>query len=283
MGTIFLLSGCTMAPEYIRPASPVPANWPTGAAYGEPQASNGVSVAHELHWQEFFTDERLQKLIEEALNSNRDLRLAVLNVERARALYGIQRAELFPTVNAAGSESKQRVPADLSITGKSMTAEKYGVNLGISSWEIDFFGRIRSLKDRALQEYLATEQTRRAAQISLVSEIARVYLTLAADRETLKLARSTLETRQVAYALIHRSYDIGLAAELDLLRAQTQVEAARWGCRPLHTTNDTGPERPEPPGRFSGAGCSHADGSEQCNPSERYFSGTLLQRASEQA
>ena len=225
--TIFLLSGCTMAPEYIRPASPVPANWPTGAAYGEPQASNGVSVAHELHWQEFFTDERLQKLIEEALNSNRDLRLAVLNVERARALYGIQRAELFPTVNAAGSESKQRVPADLSITGKSMTAEKYGVNLGISSWEIDFFGRIRSLKDRALQEYLATEQTRRAAQISLVSEIARVYLTLAADRETLKLARSTLETRQVAYALIHRSYDIGLAAELDLLRAQTQVEAAR--------------------------------------------------------
>jgi multidrug efflux system outer membrane protein len=140
-----------------------------------------------LPWREFFTDERLQKVIETALNNNRDLRLAVLNVEKARALYGIQRAELLPSVNVVGMMSKERVPADLSTTGSAMTAEQYGVNLGIISWEIDFFGRIRSLKDQALEEYLATDQARRSAQITLVSTVANAYLTLAADRENLKL------------------------------------------------------------------------------------------------
>jgi multidrug efflux system outer membrane protein len=184
-------------------------------------------TAPELSLQEFFADEQLQKIIETALNNNRDLRLAALNVERARALYGIQRAELFPAVNAVGSGSKQRVPADLSTTGESMTVEQYGVNLGISSWEIDFFGRIRSLKDRALQEYLATEQARRSAQIALVAEVARVYLTLAADRGNLKLTRSTLEAQQADYNLIKRRYEVGLATKLDLHQAQTRVDAAR--------------------------------------------------------
>jgi efflux transporter, outer membrane factor (OMF) lipoprotein, NodT family len=162
-----------------------------------------------------------------ALNNNRDLRLAALNVERARSLYGVQRAELFPAVNAAGGGGKQRRSSDLIASGDSRTIEQYSVNLGIASWEIDFFGRIRSLKDRALEEYLATEEARRSAQISLVSEVARAYLTLAADREGLKLARSTLETQQAAYDLIHRRYEVGLATKLDLRRAQTQVDAAR--------------------------------------------------------
>jgi multidrug efflux system outer membrane protein len=202
----------------------VPVEWPKGAAY---QKGHTQPPAPELKWQQFFADKQLQKIIEMALNNNRDLRLAALNVERVRALYGIQRAELFPAVNAVGSGSKQRVPADLSITGESMTVEQYGVNLGISSWEIDFFGRIRSLKDRAMQEYLATEEARRSAQIALVSEVARVYLTLAADRENLRLTRSTLKTQQTAYDLIKRRYEVGLATGLDLRRAQIPVDTAR--------------------------------------------------------
>jgi multidrug efflux system outer membrane protein len=224
---VTLLGGCTLAPEYTRPASPVPANWPTGVAYNETKMTASAPTVPELPWQKFFTDEHLQKIIGIALNNNRDLRLAALNVERARALYGIQRAELLPAVNVVGSGSRQRVPADLSTTGSAMTAEQYGVNLGISSWEMDFFGRIRSLKDRALEEYLATDQARRSAQILLVSAVANTYLSLAADRENLKLAESTLETQQAAYKLIRRRCDVGLASELDLLRAQSQVDIAR--------------------------------------------------------
>ena len=227
VGLTIFLGGCTLAPKYTQPKAPIPVEWPQGAAYKSAQAEPGTAIAPALMWREFFADEQLQKIIETALNNNRDLRLAALNVERARALYGIQRAELFPAVNAVGSGSKQRVPADLSITGESMTMELYSVNLGIASWEIDFFGRIRSLKDRALQEYLATEQARRSAQIALVAEVARVYLTLAADRANLKLAQSTLETQQANYNLIKRRYEVGLATQLDLRQAQTRVDAAR--------------------------------------------------------
>ena len=223
---VTLLWGCTLAPEYTRPASPVPADWPTGAAYNEAKTAAPTPAVSELPWREFFTDERLQKVIETALNNNRDLRLAALNVEKARALYGIQRAELLPTVNAVGIGSKQRVPADLSTTGSAMTVEQYSVNLGISSWEIDFFGRIRSLKDQALEEYLATDQARRSAQILLVSAVANTYFALAADRANLKLVVSTLETQEASYKLIRKRYDVGLASELDLRRAQSQVDAA---------------------------------------------------------
>jgi multidrug efflux system outer membrane protein len=170
---VFLLGGCTLAPKYERPDAPVPAQWPTGAAYNETKSAASAPAASELVWRKFITDERLQKIIETAMNNNRDLRLAALNVERALALYGIQRAELLPSVNAVGMMSKERVPADLSTAGNAMTAGQYGVNLGISSWEIDFFGRIRSLKDKALEEYLATDQARRSAQIMLVSAVAQ--------------------------------------------------------------------------------------------------------------
>jgi multidrug efflux system outer membrane protein len=180
-----------------------------------------------LKWQEFFSDEKLQRLIDTALRNNRDLRLAVLNVERARAIYGIQRAERLPTVDAVASGSAQRVPADLSATGTRQTVEQYSVNLGVFSWEPDFFGRIRNLKDRALEEYLATEQARRSAQILLVSSVANAYLVLAADRESLTLAQTTLVTQQDVYNLTQRRYDRGLAPELDLYRVQTQVDAAR--------------------------------------------------------
>ena len=227
LGIALVLGGCTLAPKYTRPEAPISADWPTGAAYKETRVMSGIATPAEIQWREFFGDEHLQQIIDMALNNNRDLRLAALNVERARALYGIQRAELFPSVNAVGSGNKQRVPADLSATGNKMTSERYDVNLGISSWEIDFFGRIRSLKDRALEEYLSTEQARRSAQILLVSAVANAYLTLAADRGHLKLAESTLETQETAYNLIRRRYEVGLASELDLRQAQTQVDTGR--------------------------------------------------------
>jgi multidrug efflux system outer membrane protein len=181
----------------------------------------------DLKWQQFFTDENLQKIIAMALQNNRDLRLAALNVERARAIYGIQRAELFPAVNAVGSASKQRSSADLTQPGQPRSTERYEVNLGVAAWEIDFFGRIRSLKDEALEAYLATEQARRSAQLLLVSAVAQAYLTLAADRENLQLAETTLQTQQGAYDLVKRRVDLGLVPELDLHRAQTQVDTAR--------------------------------------------------------
>ncbi len=224
---ILLLGGCTMAPKYERPAAPVPNQWPTGAAYEEMKGAAAAPAMQELPWQKFFTDERLQKIIATALKNNRDLRLAVLNVEKSRALYGIQRAELFPTVNAVGTGSKGRVPADLSYTGQDMTVQQYSVNFGMSAWEIDFFGRIRSLKDRALEEYFATDQARRSAQILLVSSVANAYLNLAADRESLNLTTSTLDAQEHAYKLIRRRYDVGLASEIDLRRAQSQADTAR--------------------------------------------------------
>jgi len=227
IGILILLSGCTLTPKYTKTEAPISSGWPTGAAYEETSARPGTPKAKDLQWREFFTDERLRQVIETALHNNRDLRLAALNVERARALYGIQRAELFPSVNVAGNGMRQRVPADLSATGKKMIAEQYSVNLGMSSWEIDFFGRIQSLKDRALEEYLATEQAHRSTHILLVSSVANAYLALAADRENLKLAQSTLETQETAYNLRRRRYEIGLASELDLSRAQTQVDTAR--------------------------------------------------------
>jgi multidrug efflux system outer membrane protein len=228
--TVFLISGCTLAPKYTKPASPIPAQWPTGAAYIyiEKNADDeSTPPASALSWREFITDERLQKIIEIALSNNRDLRLAALNVERARALYGISRAELLPSVNAGGIWDKEHVPADLSTTGSDVTSQEFGVNLGISSWEIDFFGRIRSLKDQALEEYLATEEARRSAQISLVSAVTQAYLAMAADRENLKLVGSTLETQEASYKLIQKRYDAGIASELDLKRAESQVDTAR--------------------------------------------------------
>ncbi len=224
MSLALIGAGCTMTPKYSRPAAPVPAKWPTGPAYdSQPTALDPQLPA----WQDFFTDPKLQQLISLALTNNRDLRIAALNVERARALYGIQRAELFPVVNANGGGGKTSIPGDLANSGKRQTVERYDANLGVASWEIDFFGRIRSLKDRALEEYLATEQARRSAQILLVSSVADAYLALVADQENLKLAQTTEKTQQAAYVLVKRRFDLQLVNELDLFRAQTPLDVAR--------------------------------------------------------
>jgi len=223
--TALLLSGCTMIPQYTRPEAPVPAAWPSGPAYKGPPSGAGAPVPADLNWREFFADERLQKIIETALQNNRDLRVAALNVDRARALYRVQRAELLPRIETDASARKSRV----KISGATglVTVEEYGVNLGVSNWEIDFFGRLRSLSQKALEEYFATAEARRSAQILLISEVANAYLTLAADRENLKLAQSTLKTQQAAHHLIRRRFEVGLAPELDLRQVQTRVDAAR--------------------------------------------------------
>ncbi len=224
-----LLSGCTMIPKYTRPEAPVPAEWPDGPAYQQPAAPEVAPLAADLKWRDFFTDERLQAVVDMALNNNRDLRVAALNVERARALYGIQRAELLPIADAVGSGFRQRLPADLSGTDppRAITTDQYSASVGISSWELDFFGRIRSLSRRALEEYFATEEARRSAQILLISEVANSYLNLAADLENLDLAQSTLEAQKVSYHLIQRRFEVGLAPELDLRQVQTRVDTAR--------------------------------------------------------
>jgi outer membrane protein, multidrug efflux system len=223
-----LLAGCSLEPTYTRPEAPVPAGWPEGPAYRESVTAPGAPAAADLGWREFFPDRKLQEIIEIALNNNRDLRLAALNVERARGIYGIGRGELFPTIDAVGSERKQRAPAStFGGDGGAITTTRYDVNLGVPSWEIDFFGRIRSLEDQALEEYLATEQARRSARILIVSDVANAYLVLAADQENLRLSESTLETQQATYDLVRRRYQLGLVSELDLRRAQSSVDQAR--------------------------------------------------------
>lgn len=227
LGAFVLLGGCTLTPTYTRPEAPVPGTWPTGKAYSGDKPTEDATGARDLAWREFFTDDRLQRVIATALDNNRDLRLAALNVQRARAIYGIQRAAIFPALDATANGSKKRVPADISSTGERHTAEQYDVNLGTYAWEIDFFGRLRSLRDQALETFLATEEARRSTQILIVSAVGETYLTLAADREAFKLAQTTFEAQKKTYDLVKRRYDVGLATLLDLNFAQTQMDIAR--------------------------------------------------------
>jgi multidrug efflux system outer membrane protein len=227
-GAIMLcLSGCTMAPNYTRPDAPVSASWPSGEAYQAEAAKPDQKPVSEVPWRQYFIEPRLQKVIEQALANNRDLRVAVLSIEKSRAQYRIQRADLLPTVSGTAGATIQRTPADLSSSGQARISEQYNVGLGVSSYELDLFGRVQSLKDQALEQYLATEQTRNSVQISLVAETANAWLTMAADRERLQLARQTLSSQEEYYQIIKHRYTAGITSALDLYQAQTAVEAAR--------------------------------------------------------
>lgn len=220
-------SGCTMIPEYTRPAPPVPTQWPSGPAYKETAYTPETPQPPELGWRDYFNDPRLLILIEAGLQNNRDLRVAILNVDRARALYRIQQAELLPTVDASGRMLQERVPGTINGDGRSYTIKQYRSQIGTTSWEIDFFGRIRSLEQSALEQYVATEHVRRGAQVLLISEIANAWLSLAADRDSLALSKSTLYSQQSAYNLIRRRFEVGIVPELDLRQSQTRVDTAR--------------------------------------------------------
>lgn len=217
-----LASACSLIPDYQRPAAPVPASFP-GAA----QAAAATPAADTIAWRDYFADARLREVIALALANNRDLRVAALNIEKARAQYRIQRADLFPAIGASGSQTAQRLPGDLTSGGEADVTRQYSATIGFAAYELDFFGRIRSLNAQALEIYLGTEEARRSAQISLVAEVANAWLILAADRERQALARSTYETRQKSYDLTRRSFEIGAVSALDLHQSQTLLESAR--------------------------------------------------------
>jgi len=215
-----LLTGCAnLAPTYERPAAPVPAAFPDTAP------STGATA--DVRWQDFFADARLQGLIELALANNRDLRVAVLNIEQARAQYRVQDAQTLPGVSASGSGSNSRVPASLSGTGAPVISHQYSANIGISAYELDLVGRVRNLSAQALEQFLATQEARRATQITLVAEVANAYLSWAADIERLALARETLRSQSESYALTQRRFELGSASALTLRQVQTSVDSAR--------------------------------------------------------
>ena len=210
-----LLAACSsMAPNYQRPAAPVAATWPRDAT------TEGTPTVADIDWQNFFPDPRLRDLIALALPGNRDLRLAVLAIEQARAQYQIRNADRLPTVNAQASGS--RAP-----NSSGGTTSVYAAGLALSAWEIDFFGRIASLSEAALAQYLASEEGRKAAQISLVAAVANSWLALVADEDLLALTRQTLATRQESLKLAKLRFDNGLTSELDFRQAESLAESAR--------------------------------------------------------
>ncbi|TFY91739.1 AdeC/AdeK/OprM family multidrug efflux complex outer membrane factor [Pseudomonas kairouanensis] len=223
--TAFVLSGCSLIPDYQRPEAPVAAQFPQGPAYSSDQAPSQAAV--EQGWKQFFHDPALQQLIQTALVNNRDLRVAALNIDAYAAQYRIQRADLFPAVSATGSGSRQRVPARASQTGEAGITSSYSATLGISAYELDLFGRVRSLSEQALQQYFATEEARRSTQISLVANVATAYVTWQADKELLKLTQDTLGAYEQSFKLTSRSNEVGVASALDLSQARTSVENAR--------------------------------------------------------
>jgi outer membrane protein, multidrug efflux system len=216
-----LLTGCSLMPTYEQPAAPV------AAVFAGDGGTPARATVAELGWRDVFTDPALQRVIEMALANNRDLRVAALNIDRARSLYRVQDAASLPTINGGVSGNRSRTPADLSVTGQSQVSESYSVTLGVSAYELDLFGRVRSLNAQALEQFFATAEARRSTQISLITEVATAYLTMAADQDQLKLAQDTLVSQSNTYQLNQRSFELGVASALTLRQAQTSVETAR--------------------------------------------------------
>jgi outer membrane protein, multidrug efflux system len=213
------LAGCSLAPSYERPVAPVAASWQDAGKEGR--------AAADIGWKEYFSDAQLRGVIELALTNNRDLRVAIANIDKARAQYQIQRANLMPAVNANGAESASRTTEHLSTTGKDYVSRTYSAGVGFAAYELDVFGRVQNLKDQALAQYLATEEAQRSVQISLVAEVANAWLTLGADRESLQVAQATLQAQRDSLALVQRRFDVGTVSGLDLAQAKTSVESAR--------------------------------------------------------
>jgi outer membrane protein, multidrug efflux system len=225
-----LAIGCTLEPKYDRPAAPVPQTFPSGEAYrAGAVAPTTRKAAADIGWREFFTDARLQQLIELTLANNRDLRVAALNVQAARAQYRIQRADLLPTISATASETVQSVPPYLNSPRLPIPSviRQDNAGVGFTAYELDLFGRIRSLNHEKLEQYFGYEETRRSSQISLVAEVADGYLTLLADQELVRITADTLKSDIDSYTLTQRMLESGQATELDLRQAESAVDTAR--------------------------------------------------------
>ena len=221
-----LLGACTMTPHYQQPALAVSDQWPVADQAPGSSKDQGVS-AGELPWKQVFLDERLQRVIARSLANNRDLRIAVLNIQKARAGYLMTRSSLFPSLNAAGADSHSLTPASVSGTGAALNANVYSANLAVPAYELDLFGRIQSQSKAAFESYLQTAETQRGAQVSLVAETAQAWLTLGADQDLLKLAQQTLKTREDTVGLTRRSFELGTASESDLHNDEILTEQAR--------------------------------------------------------
>jgi multidrug efflux system outer membrane protein len=224
---ILALAGCTLAPTYHRPAAPISSSWPRVPGHRKTPTTAAAVPATDIGWREFFRDPRLQQLIELALTNNLDLRVAMLNVEQTRALYHVQRDALVPTVDVNANGKRQRTPFGFAGNGSSTTFNDFNVNLGVASYELDLFGRVRSLKKQALETYFATEEAQKSAQITLVAEVGAAYLTERELTEQLAVARQTLKATRSSYDLTKHSYDAGVRSELDLNVAETQMQTAR--------------------------------------------------------
>ncbi len=222
------LNGCTMAPNYFRPNLPVSETWQIPVVSAE-----NKQAAADIVWQEFFASPAMQHVIETALANNRDLRIAALNVEAARALYRVERSDLFPNVSAGAAGTRQKVTEAQSTSNplfgspREYITSTYSANLASTAFELDLFGRLRSQNEAALETYFATDAARDAAQISLIAEVANAYLQWLADRKILALVQETLDAQKKTYELISKSYEKGVASKLDLAQVRQAVETAR--------------------------------------------------------
>lgn len=214
-------AGCSLIPAHVRPEAPLPSSYPGDT----PAAATAGQAAADIEWQRYFSDPRLQRLIETALQHNRDLRIAVLNIEQARAQYQVRRADEWPTVNAGVTASRQPRLGDNGSGGS--ISSTYTAGLQITAYEFDFFGRVRSLNQAQLAQYLGTEEARKTVQISLIASVANSWLALLADDELLAVTRQTLATREESLKLTQLKFDNGASSELDLRQAQSLLEGAR--------------------------------------------------------
>ena len=225
------LTGCTMIPKYHRPATTLATSWPAVPGYAKTAATNAPIPAADIGWHDFFQDPRLQRIIEIALTNNPDLQAAVYNVQQSRALFHVQQDQLIPVINANGSASKTRTPnffaaGNTNGTPPALEYNEFAANLGITSYEIDLFGRIRSLRRQALETYFATDAARKSAQIALVANVANAYLTAEEAAQQLRLSREMVKAAQQSFNLTKRSFDAGVASQFDLNNASTQLQNA---------------------------------------------------------
>jgi multidrug efflux system outer membrane protein len=217
---LLVLSACQLAPEQQAFELPVP------DAYAS--VAQGVgTAASQLHWQQFFSNPKLQQLIELSLTQNKDLQIAALNVQRVRALYQIEDSALYPALNLNASGTRQRLPADLTGTGSAQINQQYSATVGITSYELDFWGKVRNQSEQALQQLYATEQAQLSSQISLVAELANAWLSYAADQQLLELATHTLHSQQKTLELTEQSYHLGAASALTLQQVKSTVAEAK--------------------------------------------------------
>lgn len=219
------LAACTMAPRYERPAPPVADTWPSGSSYAVNQ--EGQMAVADIPWREFIKDEKMRQVIEQALANNRDLRITLANIQSARAQYRIQRSDLFPKINGDVSGNRSKSVNSFSTTGGTVQSDTYTASVGLSAFEIDLFGRVRSLSNAALESYLATEEAGRATRISLIAETASAYLTLAADTSQYLLSQRTVESAQRSMEVTRKRLEAGVASRLDVRQAETIYQQAR--------------------------------------------------------